>query len=518
MDSLSTRDCEGFVAQVNALQVAQRALRNGDPDAIAAIHRIAQSLQHTRAVPAVSEILKLSVRLDKTADDQLARELEDALPRLLALVDGLRSERVGLLLVEDNPAMVEFLRQRLAAPHRDLHVAQTIAQAEKILAEKEIALVVLDLMLPDGDGRSFIMRLRERSTSGFVPLIVVSAKAGPQVESECFALGADAYFVKPFDPVTFSIVVASKLQQAMDVKRQSGHDLLTGLPNRAAYNRAFRRASMLALRSRQPLSVAILDLDLFKTVNDTYGHSMGDQVLRRLSQVIAQTLRTSDLLARWGGEEFAVFFPNTDVKSAKLALTSALKAVRAEKFVSADGHSFSLSFSAGLSGAKKGLSADEVIADADRILYLAKQSGRNRILTPLDKPLTVKRTILIVEDNAWMASVMKHHLRDQGFRLVRVRDAEGALNFVADHAVSLITVDVCLPGMDGFELLKRLRDVPTLGHIPIIMVTSNAQKKDILKGFHQGANDYIVKPFAPAELRARVHRFLKPRVLEKIDR
>jgi DNA-binding response OmpR family regulator len=71
--------------------------------------------------------------------------------------------------------------------------------------------------------------------------------------------------------------------------------------------------------------------------------------------------------------------------------------------------------------------------------------------------------------------------------------------------------------MDGFELLRQIREVPTLGHIPIIMVTSDAEKKDILKGFHMGANDYIVKPFAPAELRARVHRFLKPRVLEKTD-
>jgi diguanylate cyclase (GGDEF)-like protein len=328
-------------------------------------------------------------------------------------------------------------------------------------------------------------------------------------------MGADAYFIKPFDPETLSVAVAAKLQQAIDIKRQSGHDLLTGLPNRAAYTRAFRRASMLALRSREPLTVAILDLDLFKTVNDTFGHAMGDEVLRRLSQVIVNTLRTSDLLARWGGEEFAVFFPNTDVASAKMALGNALKAVRAEKFVSKEGHVFSLSFSAGLSCAKAGYTTEQVIAEADRILYLAKQSGRNQILSPLDKVTAMKRTILIVEDNRGMAAAMKHHLRGQGFRIVQAADGDRALQFVRDHAVSLITVDVNLPGIDGFELLRRLRDVPTLGHIPIIMVTAAAEKKDILKGFQQGANDYIVKPFAPAELRARVHRFLKPRVGEK---
>lgn len=515
MDTQATKDCEGFVAQVDALRVAQRSLLSGAPDAIAAIRRITQSLQRADAVPASSEILKLSVRLQKTADQDLLTELEEIVPKLRALVSQLDSDRLVVLVIEDNRAMAEFIRQRLSAPHRDLCIVKTMAQAERVLAEKDVALAIVDLVLPDGDGRDFIARLRARSAIGYVPVIVVSSKTGPQVETECLALGADAYFAKPFDPLTLSIAVASKLQQAADMKRQAGYDLLTNLPNRAAFHRAFKRASLLALRSGEPLSVALLDLDLFKAVNDMYGHATGDEVLQRVSRIIVRSLRTSDLVARWGGEELAVLFPNTDMVSAQVALNSALEAVRAEKFVSKDGRDFSLSFSGGVACVREGRSADDAIAEADRILYLAKQSGRNRILSPLDKPPSSKRTILIVEDNAAMAAAMKHHLRGHGFQFLHALDGARAMHFVEGHPISLITLDVHLPGIDGFKLLEQFRRVPALRGVPIIIVTSETQKEGILRGFRLGVDDYLKKPYAPAELRARVHRFLRPLVAEK---
>src|SRR6185436_10285844 len=109
-------------------------------------------------------------------------------------------------------------------------------------------------------------------------------------------------------------------------------DPLTSLPNRAAFREAYLRNVSLASRKREPISAAILDLDRFKHVNDSYGHAMGDEVLRKAAELIGGSLRKSDLLARWGGEEFVALFPNTSADGAANAVRKALEALAAHPF------------------------------------------------------------------------------------------------------------------------------------------------------------------------------------------
>jgi two-component system, cell cycle response regulator len=266
---------------------------------------------------------------------------------------------------------------------------------------------------------------------------------------------------------------------------------------------------MLASRSKEPLTVAILDVDRFKSVNDIYGHAMGDRVLRRLATVVGRSLRASDLLSRWGGEEFAVFFPNTDLSKARLALNKALIAFRAEKFTTKDGRTFQVTFSAGVAEVKQGQNVEQAIAEADRFLYLAKASGRDHVLTEADKVSSFKKSILLVEDDDLTASVIKHYLKREGFKVIHAKEGPAALDAAAEGPVSLITLDVKIPGLDGFELLERFRKIPSLHQVPIVMLTSSGKQEDIVRGFQLGADDYILKPFSPRELLARVHRLLQ---------
>src|SRR5207253_3937170 len=109
------------------------------------------------------------------------------------------------------------------------------------------------------------------------------------------------------------------------VRKLSGYqDRLTGLANRSAFLNALQRSAPLVQRHRESMSVAMIDLDNFKSVNDQYGHAMGDEVLRRVAQTIATTLRTSDMVARYGGEEFCAYFPNTSVDGAVSVLRRSL--------------------------------------------------------------------------------------------------------------------------------------------------------------------------------------------------
>ena len=502
-------DREGLAARVNALRVAHHMMGANSVDAIPAIRRISRSLRHSETAYHYPEIGTLARALEDATDDKLSDALAKTLPRLRALATNLQAEQHRVLVVEDDPVTTQIFVQRLATANRQVFVAGRLSEAEKILAEHDVSLILMDLQLPDGDGRELLLRLRERPATSSIPVIVVSSKQGSQVQTECYALGADAYFEKPFDPATVATAVAAKLQRSAELTRGSSIDHLTGLPNRAAFTNAFARAAQLALRSHEPLTVGILDVDRFKSVNDIYGHATGDRVLRRLASVVSQSLRASDLIARWGGEEFAVFFPNTDLKEARMALNKALKAFRAEKFSARGGRTFQVSFSAGLAEFKQGISIEQSIANADRFLYLAKAAGRDQVLSETDKISSFKKTVLLVEDDDLTASIIERYLKKDGFKIIHARESEGALEALSDKSISLITLDVKIPGMDGFELLQRFRKVPSLHQTPIIMLTSSAKQEDIVRGFQLGADDYILKPFSPRELLARVHRFLQ---------
>lgn len=168
----------------------------------------------------------------------------------------------------------------------------------------------------------------------------------------------------------------AELQHAMDLMLV---DQLTGTVNRRGLERAFAQESARCDRHGLALSLAILDLDDFKQVNDRYGHPFGDEALTQLAEVMRVTLRPSDVIARVGGEEFVVVFPHSDTDAALSALTRMQRAL-AVLPIRGNGESVTLSFSAGLAGRLPRESQDSLIGRADNALMSAKQSGKNKVL------------------------------------------------------------------------------------------------------------------------------------------
>jgi diguanylate cyclase len=169
------------------------------------------------------------------------------------------------------------------------------------------------------------------------------------------------------------------LEEEMTAVSQLVHiDPLTGSLNRRGLEAAFAREMARAQRLGQPLATAIIDLDHFKCVNDTYGHDLGDQVLRGIAQILRETLRGSDTIARFGGEEFVILMPDTLSAAAYRILQRVQERLRTHHFVTRD-HPLRVSFSGGISAWQQGLSQEQSIAIADEALYRAKHEGRCRI-------------------------------------------------------------------------------------------------------------------------------------------
>ena len=511
MDDLRRLYREALVARIDALQVARQAFLAGDQEGVDSIRRLAHTLKGSGGTYGFPEITEAAEALEAGEADQAIPLLDTLLGILREVASSGDERKFGLLIIEDDPVTSRILQSRLAGANREIFAVETAAAAEKVLEGEDIAIILLDLILPDTDGRNFLVNIRERPELAGLPVIITSVKGSASTKAECFALGADEYFEKPIDYEVLSAAVAAKLQRSGELVRESRTDPLTGLPNRAAFHEAFKRAQSLASRSRESLSLAILDLDHFKSVNDTYGHGLGDEVLRRLGPVITGALRQTDFLARWGGEEFVILFPKAGVAGSTRALQKALDAFGQEEFRGAEGVSFQVTFSAGVTAVWDKVNVGEAVAMADRLLYRAKSGGRNRILNEAVSAPLEKKNILLAEDDEVTAAVIKHRLSREGFEVIHFSDGAAALKGASDLEVSLAILDVKMPGIDGFELLERLRQIPPYRKIPIVMLTSMGSEKDIVRGFESGADDYIMKPFSPVELLARIRRLIRAR-------
>ena len=500
---------DSLVSRMNALTQAREALQKNQSEVIPSLRRLAHSLKGSGGTYGFIEITEAAKILEEAGENDMLLPLERLIEVIQKTISSDNKEKTGILLIDDDKDFTHIIKTRLANPHWEIYLADNAVTAEEILSAKSISLIILDLILADMDGRQFLVQLKERVATAQIPVIILTAKSGNQTRTECLALGAEEFYEKPMDPEILSAAIASRLRRTGEMQQKMHQDPLTQLLNRAAFCEAFERSLSLSLRHKQPLAFALLDFDRFKTINDTYGHGIGDEVLRGCAQMLSNSLRKSDVVGRWGGEEFVVLFPGSRMEGAREALQNVLYFLREKKFQAPDKNYFSTSFSAGVIQIVQALSVTEAVAMADQLLYLAKENGGHCIQIMGSSQKMVKKQILIAEDDESIVRIVKENLGEEGFEVLPYADGSSAWNASAELKPVLVILDVKMPGMDGFELLNKLRNVPYYHTLPIIMLTSMGKEKDIIHGFELGADDYILKPFSPAELKARVRRLLK---------
>ncbi|MDH3285272.1 MAG: response regulator [Acidobacteriota bacterium] len=500
---------EGIVARIKALESAKRALVRGDQSATEAIRRIAHSLRGSGGTYGFPEVTTSAASVEDCAAEDLTETLDALLETLRVVAEsGDNDEQSLLLVVEDDPIVCRAIEKCLSEPGRRLIFCKTRDEAEHILATDVVSLVLVDLLLPGHDGRDFLDWLRGRPTTRSVPVFVISAKSTSVTKTECFALGADEFFAKPLDFDALSVAISSRLQRAAEQSHESRLDPLTQLPNRAAFDETFQRAQLLVSRHKTPHAVGILDFDRFKAINDTYGHKMGDEVLCRASEILKETLRASDYIARWGGEEFVVLFPSTDCQGAKVALENALERMRDELFRTDDGEEFGVTFSAGTVDVTGTCTPESSVARADKLMYQAKAAGADRVLGETDSSAPPRRKIVLAEDDDLLAAMIERLLGEEDLDVLRASDGEEALAIAKSTRPSLVLLDIDMPGINGIDVLSQLKGSGFHKQIPVIMLTARTGDDDIVDAFEMGADDYVTKPFSPAELKARVRRFV----------
>jgi diguanylate cyclase (GGDEF)-like protein len=306
--------------------------------------------------------------------------------------------RPHILLVDDRPENLLALEALLAQPNVEIIKANSGNEALGLMLEYDFAVVLLDVQMPGMDGFEVADLMRTKEKTKLIPIIFVTAiSKSDSYIFKAYETGAVDYLFKPLDPVILNGKVniflelnrkkreieASRHRIEIQNKRLqelSAQDGLTGLYNHRHFHELMNREFLLARRNNYDIACFMIDLDYFKDVNDTYGHSFGDFVLRNFAKLIHGVIRQTDILARYGGEEFVLLLPHTDLEGACILAEKFRKV--AEDFVYQDNnHQKRVTISIGISTFKahNPTNPTDLLDFADKALYRAKAEGRNRV-------------------------------------------------------------------------------------------------------------------------------------------
>ncbi|MBB6250068.1 diguanylate cyclase [Nitrospirillum iridis] len=283
-----------------------------------------------------------------------------------------------ILIVDDDATLGAYYETALQSAGMHTRLVTDPLQAVEALYDHNADLMVTDLIMPQCTGFELASVLRQYDALLALPIVFLTADLDAETQRYAVRTGVDAYLTKPVDLGDLAETVRARARRARQLKALMVRDGLTGAYNHPMIQDLLAAEVARAQRDGTNLSFAMLDIDHFKKVNDSYGHSAGDRVIKGLSRLLQQRLRRTDMIGRYGGEEFAVLMPHTNAKDAAERLDLLRQQFSEIPYVHGDTQ-FQVTFSGGVVGLRPGLDAKALNLAADAALYRAKNAGRNRI-------------------------------------------------------------------------------------------------------------------------------------------
>lgn len=311
-------------------------------------------------------------------------------PDTVSVVDRIHSisSRAGnepyhVLIVDDDQDQVSHHAMVLQQAGMITSVTSDPQNIFGLLADGQPDIILVDMYMPSISGIELARLIRQRENLIGIPIMFLSVEDDPRRQLTAFDAGADGFLVKPVDNNYLVTMLRLRAQRARELRYVMDRDSLTGLLNHTNLLQAIETEAARADRLDAPMCLAMIDLDRFKSVNDTYGHLTGDHVLMSLARLLRDRLRRTDVVGRYGGEEFAVVLAGTSLDQARELMDGLRQSFGALVHRSPE-TSFQLTFSCGIAAYHSGETVTSLVERADEALFAAKGGGRNRVLVAAD--------------------------------------------------------------------------------------------------------------------------------------
>ena len=347
------------------------------------------------AIDSIVNALERKLNADDLQENKGSEE--EAIERLFSTLnsdeyDPIISEEISdsiILIVDDNDSNRDLLQRRLRLYDFECVQASGGKEALSILSKQKIDLVLLDVLMPDMNGIEVLNAIRNSELQSDLPVIMVSGFDDVRSVAKCIAIGASDYLSKPVDGVVLGAKVVAALERKALRKKsnelmdqlifQATTDQLTGIRNRRSIYEKLDSLIQSCKDNSSNFGIILLDIDFFKSVNDTYGHHAGDMVLIEAAERFSQNIRSNDFIGRQGGEEFLALIDDIEIDEITQIAERVRKSIESS-VINVEGTEIKITVSGGIAHSSEKIERDDLINLADERLYLAKENGRNRII------------------------------------------------------------------------------------------------------------------------------------------
>lgn len=299
------------------------------------------------------------------------------------LKTSLKTNEINILIVDDSSVQLNLLKSMVEEIGFNVYTAKDGLEGYQFLEdhpEIKFSLVLTDYNMPNVDGVEFTLKLRKKYTLEELGIIVLSASDMEDISTKFLKIGANDFINKPYKKIEIKTKINTALESLSlfeEIRDMANKDFLTGTYNRRFFYDSGTAIFLKAKREKRELCIAMFDIDKFKNINDTYGHDVGDIAIKEIAKVLNQTLRKSDLMARFGGEEFCVLLENITLEDAT-NLFEKIRDTFEKNLVIIDDIQIQFTVSIGVFYGIQD-TIDEMIKVADNGLYFCKNNGRNQI-------------------------------------------------------------------------------------------------------------------------------------------
>ena len=522
-DKVTEEDKEAAARE--AVAIADVAVRFGFQKAVGVARELAErfasrSLSAVDGLAVSEQLLALRQSLTGAPTPPVASAPDPSRPnpaQATSAADEAQLEGKRILVVDDEPLVTRGLTSLLGRRGVEVTALNDPLKFWTVIEEAKPNLVLLDLEMPKISGVELCRVIRNDRRWSELPVIFLSGHTDQASVHRVFAAGADDYVGKPFVPAELMMRIESRLTGVKARRAPVETDPLTGLATSMKATELIDRFLRLARRKSDPYSIAVLQIDAFANLSQTFGRALTDNVLRGIGALLPKCFRAEDVPGWWGGPDFVIGMYGSPKEAAAVKLTQVCAKVADLNFLSEDGRRVHVACSGGVAQYQTdGDTVAELRAEAINAMGKAREIGSTPVgvsgLKPTG-PMTRRVDVAIVDDDPVLVALLQHAMESRSMRVATYGNGEAAVTALSGNSpevqASIILLDVDLPALNGIEVLRRLKAGEITKLSKVIMLTARTGERDVLTALEMGATDHITKPFSVPVLMHKVRAALK---------